>query len=54
MMKVKPKDGLKVKKPDGSLLKNTGEEIDEKSIYWIRRLKEGDVVKCETTTRGKQ
>ena len=41
--KVKPRAGAKVMKQDGTLLNPNGEEV-EKTIYWVRRLRDGDVV----------
>ncbi len=47
--KVKPRAGAKVMKPDGTLLNPNGEEV-EKTTYWVRRLRDGDVV--EVNTKG--
>lgn len=44
--KVKPRAGAKVIKPDGTLLNPNGEEV-EKTTYWVRRLRDGDVVEIE-------
>ena len=47
MIKVKPKEtGAKVLKPDGVLLNPAGEDV-EPTTYWVRRLRDGDVVKVE-------
>lgn len=48
--KVKPcKTGAKVMKQDGTLLNPNGEEV-EKTTYWVRRLRDGDVV--EVNAKG--
>lgn len=47
--KVKPRAGAKVMKPDGTLLNPNGEEV-EKITYWVRRLRDGDVV--EVNAKG--
>jgi len=43
-IQIKPKDGLMVVRPDTKqALKQEGEFV-ESSPYWLRRLKDGDVV----------
>ena len=39
---IKPKDGLQVRKPDGTHLKKDGEKIELNS-YWRRRLADGSI-----------
>ena len=52
--KVKPRQtGAKVMKPDGTLLKPNGEEV-EKTIYWVRRLRDGDVVEIDAKGEPKK
>lgn len=44
-MHVKPAPGLKVPDPErGGLLADEGREVDDTSIYWSRRVDDGDVV----------
>lgn len=52
MIKIKPKNGLIVLKPDGSKLNPAGETV-ERSSYWIRRLKDGDVEIVAEAKKGK-
>lgn len=50
IIKIKPKEGLKVPKPLSNIfLKEDGEDVP-RSAYWIRRLKSGDVeeIKAES------
>lgn len=43
-IKIKPKEGLKVIKPQSKMaLKEEGEEV-EQSTYWLRRIECGDVI----------
>ena len=42
MIKVKPADGFKVRKPDGDFLRESGEMV-EANTYWRRRLKFGEI-----------
>lgn len=51
--KVKPRTGAKVMKQDGTLLNPNGEEV-EKTIYWVRRLRDGDVVEIEAKGEPKK
>jgi hypothetical protein len=45
-MFVKPKSGLKVRDPDTrAFLPEGGREVPP-SLYWTRRVREGDVIKC--------
>lgn len=39
---LKPKGGVKVRKPDGAYLNDDGEDIPLSS-YWLRRIAEGDI-----------
>lgn len=43
MIRVKPIEGTKVRKPDGTILSSNGELVD-RGPFWIRRIKGGDVV----------
>lgn len=44
---IKPKDGLKIVKPETGLhLKAEGEHVIQ-STYWLKRLAEGDVILIE-------
>lgn len=45
-IKVKPAPDRRVRKPDGALLEEAGESV-ERSSYWMRRLRDGDVVQVE-------
>jgi len=40
--KIKPKDGLKLRKENGQFLAEGGETVIASS-YWLRRLNDGDV-----------
>lgn len=51
--KVKPRAGAKVMKQDGTLLNPNGEEV-EKTIYWVRRLRDGDVVEVNAKGESKK
>lgn len=51
--KVKPRAGAKVMKPDGTLLNPNGEEV-EKTTYWVRRLRDGDVVEVNAKGEAKK
>lgn len=51
--KVKPRTGAKVMKPDGTLLNPNGEEV-EKITYWVRRLRDGDVVEVNAKGEAKK
>lgn len=48
---IKPRAGLSVLKPNGEHLATTGETV-QRTSYWVRRLREGDV-ELITTTRSK-
>lgn len=48
---IKPRAGLSVLKPNGKHLATTGETV-QRTSYWVRRLREGDV-ELITTTRSK-
>lgn len=48
---IKPiEKGLKVPKPEGGFLNAEGEQV-QKSKYWLRCLKFGDVTKVEVKTK---
>ncbi len=49
-IKIKPKQGLKVRKPDGSHLNDKG-EIVKRTAFWLRRLKDGDVTLVEVSPK---
>lgn len=51
--KVKPRAGAKVMKQDGTLLNPNGEEV-EKTIYWVRRLRDSDVVEIDAKGETKK
>lgn len=51
MIKIKPGDGFKVKKPDGDFLKKEGESVPA-SVYWSRRIRFGEVVLVEAENGG--
>lgn len=44
---LKPKDGLKVPRPDSGRALNPEGELLEHSTYWRRRLADGDVTEVE-------
>ncbi|GAA4651682.1 hypothetical protein GCM10023116_39660 [Kistimonas scapharcae] len=50
---IKPADGLKVRKPDGSHLAADGESV-VLTGYWRRRLADGDVVKATASKNAKK
>jgi hypothetical protein len=61
MMKVKPAEGLKIRDPiTTQFIDPDGWEVDEKSLYWFCRLRDGDVVPAdgsssnETSSPGQQ
>lgn len=43
---IKPKNGARVRKPDGGILAEAGEQMPRNS-YWLRREKDGDVTISE-------
>ena len=50
---VKPKDGLKIKRPDtGRLLDPAGEAVP-KNTFWMRRIAEGDVSEVASKVEAK-
>jgi hypothetical protein len=52
-MFVKPKPGLKVRDEMSRLhLPEEGKEVPESS-YWLRRLRSGDVTRCEPAAAAK-
>lgn len=47
---VKPKsESIQVRKPDGKPLAKTGEQVT-RTAFWIRRIKDGDVVTVKSIT----
>ncbi|EMI4326963.1 TPA: DUF2635 domain-containing protein [Vibrio cholerae] len=49
LLKPKSKD-VPVRKPEGGFLAENGEEV-ERSAFWVRRLKDGDVVQVEQSAK---
>lgn len=46
---IKPKSGkVKVRKPDGQWLSQNGETV-KRTAYWLRRIKDGDVIVLDKT-----
>lgn len=53
LINVKPaKKAVPVRKPDGSYLAEEGENVT-RSSFWVRRLKDGDVVQQKATAKPK-
>lgn len=52
-MFVKPKKGLKVRKPDGSYLKESGESVD-RSVYWRRLLNREEIEEVKVLKKTKK
>ena len=50
-LKLKPADGLTIKKPDGTKLAAEGEVVPRTS-FWIKRLADGDVVEVTTVAKA--
>lgn len=50
-LKLKPADGLTIKKPDGTKLAAEGEVVP-RSSFWIKRLADGDVVEVTTVAKA--
>jgi hypothetical protein len=47
-MFVKPAPKLKIRDPDRlDLIPDTGREVPDHHDYWIRRVRDGDVVECD-------
>nr|WP_113865481.1 DUF2635 domain-containing protein [Brenneria salicis]NMN90530.1 uncharacterized protein DUF2635 [Brenneria salicis ATCC 15712 = DSM 30166]RBP64860.1 uncharacterized protein DUF2635 [Brenneria salicis ATCC 15712 = DSM 30166]RLM31579.1 hypothetical protein BHG07_04795 [Brenneria salicis ATCC 15712 = DSM 30166] len=46
---LKPKGGVKVRKPAGTYLKDDGEDLPLSS-YWLRRIAEGDLEVTDVVT----
>ncbi|ATA26585.1 hypothetical protein BIY26_08930 [Brenneria goodwinii] len=46
---LKPKGSVKVRKPDGTYLKDDGEDLPLSS-YWLRRIAEGDLEVTDVAT----
>jgi hypothetical protein len=47
-MFVKPAPNLKIRDPDRlDLIPDTGRQVPDHHDYWIRRVRDGDVVVCE-------
>lgn len=53
-IKIKPKAGVKVVKPDTKLALAEQGEIVIQDSYWLRRLADGDVLLCEEPTQQTQ
>ncbi len=52
MITVKPaKDGVQVRKQNGKLLAEEGETV-QRNAFWVRRLKDGDVVEATNSTKA--
>ncbi|EOW9436667.1 DUF2635 domain-containing protein [Vibrio cholerae] len=49
LLKPKSKD-VPVRKPEGVFLAENGEEV-ERSAFWVRRLKDGDVVQVDQSAK---
>jgi hypothetical protein len=48
-MRVKPKEGIKIRNPDtGQLVPAEGIEVPDSDIFWIRRIRDGDAEKVES------
>lgn len=45
-MTLKPRKGVLVRKPDGLHLAEKGEVVP-RNAYWLRRLREGDVIEVK-------
>ncbi len=53
-MFVKPAPGLKVRDPKTKQhLPESGAEVPDSDSYWVRRLRDGDVVRATPTTSPK-
>ncbi len=50
-IKLRPKKGLTVLKPNGEKLAAEGETV-ERASYWIRRINDGDVEIVTQTKKG--
>ena len=49
---VKPQDGKIVRDPKSKqILPPEGKKIDPKQPYWLRRIKDGDVILCENVEK---
>jgi thiamine kinase-like enzyme len=49
---VTPKPGLRVRREDGQLLDAKGEQV-ERNTYWLRRIKDGDVLTAQQKAKSK-
>lgn len=49
---IRPAEGLKVRRPDGRHLAETGESVEDSS-YWQRRIDAGDVLEGEKSSPAK-
>lgn len=50
---IKPADGIKVRRPDGQHLSESGEAV-EMSTYWTRRLLSNDVIEVVPESADKK
>ncbi|MGY3873499.1 DUF2635 domain-containing protein [Aeromonas dhakensis] len=50
---LKPKEGLTIRKPDGSKLAAEGERVPRTS-FWLKRLADGDVLTVEEAQADKE
>lgn len=50
---LKPKEGLTIRKPDGSKLAAEGERVPRTS-FWLKRLADGDVLPVEEAQADKE
>lgn len=50
-LKVRPKDGVQVRKEDGSLMPKAGCDVPN-NTYYRRRLRDGDLVESKPTKKG--
>ncbi|QJT15263.1 DUF2635 domain-containing protein [Aeromonas sp. 2692-1] len=48
---LKPKEGLIIRKPDGSKLAAEGERVPRTS-FWLKRLADGDVVNMKPAAKA--
>ncbi|MBP8219728.1 MAG: DUF2635 domain-containing protein [Aeromonas sp.] len=48
---LKPKEGLTIRKPDGSKLATEGERVPRTS-FWLKRLADGDVAEVKPAAKA--
>lgn len=54
-MRVKPKEGMKIRDPvTGALVPDSGIEVPDTDIFWLRRLRDGDAEKVEAHASRRQ